>query len=98
LHVEVLSPWQAVLKNTSVHIYGDNSTRERKMFFFEVFVRFFQFNLKVDQLSLTVGRLVKALWKNSLNDNISVGVDLTAIATILAHLLYATYTCAMSNF
>jgi len=58
LHVEVLSsPRQAVLKNTCVHIYGDNSTRERKMFFFEVFVRFFQFNLKVGQLDSGEGTL-----------------------------------------
>ena len=59
--------------------YMETTVQEREnCFFFEVFVRFFQFNLKVDQLSLTVGRLVKALWKNSLNDNISVGVDLRA--------------------
>ena len=67
---ELLSEWQTVLKNTHMHRWRKQS------FCFEVFVRFFQFSLKV--WSLTPGQLGKALWKNSLNDNISVGVAFAA--------------------
>ena len=59
-----------------VCIHGGNSTTEKR-FLFEVFVRFFQFSLKV-------GRLLKALWKNSLNDNLSVGIGFTAWPQYLA--------------